>query len=179
MAADGLAHKHLMLLPVPAYFARRATTGRLMFDLELLGRPEGEGERLFIWGRIRLGHFQDEFQVPLFDWAPGDYVAQWLDAGERLVAGAPAVVFLTHMVHPTAAYHMGWPAWREDDRVLVQERLFLAEQLDGPFDLEHPEVHLGPRLEVSDEGLRISQWTVSVHDIAAFVERRRRSSVPA
>jgi hypothetical protein len=168
-----------MLLPVPAYFARRATTGRLMFDLELLGRPEGEGERLFIWGRIRLGHFQDEFQVPLFDWAPGDYVAQWLDAGERLVAGAPAVVFLTHMVHPTAAYHMGWPAWREDDRVLVQERLFLAEQLDGPFDLEHPEVHLGPRLEVSDEGLRISQWTVSVHDIAAFVERRRRSSVPA
>ena len=110
-----------------------------MFDLELLGQPEGEGERLFSWGRIRLGEFRDEFQVPLYDWAPGDYVAQWLDAAERLVAGAPAVVFLTHMVHPTAAYHMGWPAWRDGDRVLVQERLFLAEQLGGPFDLERPE----------------------------------------
>jgi CdiI N-terminal domain len=151
----------------------------MMFDLELLGRPEGEGDRLFIWGRIRLGHFQDEFQVPLFDWAPGDYAAQWIEAGERLVAGASAVVFLTHMMHPTAPYHMGWPAWREGDQVLVQERLFLAEQLGGPLDVEHPEVHLGPRQEISDEGLRISQWAVSLRDVAAFVERRRRSSVPA
>ena len=65
------------------------------------------------------------------------------------------------------------------EKVLVQERLFLAEQLGGPFDLEHPEVHLGPRQEISDEGLRISQWTVALRDVAAFVERRRRSSVPA
>jgi CdiI N-terminal domain len=151
----------------------------MMFDLELLGHPEGEGDRLFIWGRIRLGHFQDEFQVPLFDWAPGDYAAQWLEAAERLVAGASAVVFLTHMMHPTAAYHMGWPAWREGDQVLVQERLFLAEQLGGPLDVEHPEVHLGPRQEISDEGLRISQWAVSLRDVAAFLERRRGSSVPA
>ena len=55
----------------------------------------------------------------------------------------------------------------------------LAEQLGGPFDVEHPESHLGPRQEVSDEGLRISQWTVGLRDVAAFVERRRRSSVPA
>jgi contact-dependent growth inhibition (CDI) system CdiI-like immunity protein len=151
----------------------------MMFDLELLGSPEGEGDRLFIWGRIKLGHFQDEFQVPLYDWAPGDYVAQWLEAAGRLLAGEPAVVFLTHLMHPTAAYHMGWPAWCEGDRVLVQERLFLAEQLGGPFDAERPEVHLGARQEISDEGLRISQWAVSLRDIAAFVERRRRSSVPA
>ena len=150
-----------------------------MFDLELVGHPEGEGERLFMWGRITLGSFQDDFQAPLFDWAPGDYAAQWLDAAERLVAGDASVVFLTHMSHPTASYHLGWPAWREGDLVLVQERLFLAEQLGGPFDLEHPEIHLGPRQEVSDEGLRISQWSVGLQDVAAFVERKRRSTVPA
>jgi hypothetical protein len=151
----------------------------MMFDLELLGRPEGEGERLYIWGRIRLGDFQDEFQVPLYDWAPGDYVAQWLEAADRLLAGAPAVVFLTHMAHPAAEYHMGWPAWTEGDRVLVQERLFLAEQLGGPFDLERPETHLGPRREISDEGLRISQWSVTLRDVAAFADRRRSPSVLA
>jgi CdiI N-terminal domain len=144
-----------------------------MFELELLGRPEGTGEGLFIWGRITLGGFQDEFQVPLFDWAPGDYAAQWLDAAERLVAGAPAVVFLTHMVHPTAPYHLGWPAWRDGDRVVVQERLFQADQLGGPFDADHPESHLGPRREISDEGLPISQWVVTLSDVAAFVDRRR------
>jgi hypothetical protein len=63
--------------------------------------------------------------------------------------------------------------------VLVQERLFVAEQLAGPFDPEHPEVHLGPRREVSDEGIRVSQWAVTLRDVTAFMERRRRSSLPA
>ena len=42
-----------------------------MFDIELIGRPEGQGEGLFNWGRITLGHFRDEFQAPLYEWAPG------------------------------------------------------------------------------------------------------------
>ena len=149
-----------------------------MFDIELLGPPEGEGERLFSWGRITLGHFTEEFQAPLLDWAPGDYTAQWLEAAERLIKGAPVAVFLTHMVHPEAAYHLGWPAWRDGEQVYVQERLFLREQLAGDFDPEYPEVHTGPRQEISDEGRPISQWVVSMHDVIAFLERRR-PRVPA
>jgi len=150
-----------------------------VFDIELIGRPEGEGERLFNWGRLTLGHFREEFQAPLYDWAPGDYVAHWLQSAERLVAGAPVVVFLTHMVRADAAYHLGWPAWREGDCVYVQERLFLAEQLNGSFDPENAEVHAGPRLELSPEGKRISQWQVGLQDVAAFVARRRSTGVPA
>ncbi len=75
---------------------------RHAFDLELVGAPEGEGERLFIWGRLTFGHFSDEFQAPLYDWAPGDYTAQWLEAASRLVEGAECAVFLTHMMHPGA-----------------------------------------------------------------------------
>jgi hypothetical protein len=150
-----------------------------VFDIELIGRPEGEGERLFNWGRLTLGHFREEFQAPLYDWAPGDYVAHWLESAERLVAGAPVAVFLTHMVRPDAAYHLGWPAWREGDCVYVQERLFLAEQLNGTFDPENAEVHAGPRRELSGEGKRISQWQVGLRDVAAFVERRRSAGVAA
>ena len=149
-----------------------------MFDIELIGQPEGEGERLFCWGRITLGHFREEFQAPLYDWAPGDYAAHWLESAARLVAGAPVAVFLTHMVHPDAAYHLGWPAWRDDDRVVVQERLFLREHLNGAFDPENPEVHAGPRQELSPEGERISEWQVGLRDVAAFLERRRRRGVP-
>ncbi len=150
-----------------------------MFDIELIGRPEGEGERLFIWGRITLGHFRDEFQAPLYDWAPGDYAAHWLESAERLVAGAPVAVFLTHMLRPDADYHLGWSAWREGNRVYVQERLFLVAQLTDAFDPQNPELHAGPRQEVSIEGQRISQWEVELRDVAAFVDRRRSSSVPA
>jgi hypothetical protein len=149
-----------------------------VFDIELIGHPTGEGEGLFNWGRLTLGHFREEFQAPLYEWAPGDYAAHWLASAERLVAGASVAVFLTHMVRPDAAYHLGWPAWREGDAVYVQERLFLAEQLRGPFDPENAEVHAGPRLELSPVGKRISQWQVGVRDVAAFVERRRGSGVP-
>jgi len=149
-----------------------------VFDVELIGRPEGDGERLFNWGRITLGHLREEFQAPLYDWAPGDYAVHWLESAERLVAGAPVAVFLTHMIRPDAAYHLGWPAWREGDRVYVQERLFLLERLNGPFDPQNPEVHAGPRQELSPEGERISQWEVGVRDVAAFLERRRDSGVP-
>lgn len=152
---------------------------RNVFDIKLIGQPEGAGERLFSWGRITLGHFQDEFQAPLYDWAPGDYAAHWLASAERLVAGAPVAVFLTHMMGPDAAYYVGWPAWRDGDRVWVQERLFLREQLNGAFDPEYPEVHVGPRQELSPEGARISQWHVRLPDVAAFVERQRRSSLPS
>ncbi|HKT59012.1 MAG TPA: hypothetical protein VJQ46_03115 [Gemmatimonadales bacterium] len=149
-----------------------------MFDIELLGRPEGDGERLFHWGRLTLGRFTEEFQAPLFDWAPGDYTAQWVEAADRLIKGAPVAVFLTHMLHPQAAYHLGWPAWREGERVYVQERLFLREQLSGDFDPEFPEVHAGPRQEISAQGARVSQWEIGIHDLIAFRERRR-PRVPA
>lgn len=149
-----------------------------MFNLELLGPPEGEGERLFNWGRITLGHFQEDFQSPLYDWAPGDYEAQWMESAERLVAGASVVVFLTHMVHPTAPYHIGWPAWREEGGVWVQERLFVASDLTVAFDPSAPEVHAGDRAEQSIEGQPISQWRVSVSDVAAYLDRRRNAPPP-
>ena len=143
-----------------------------MFNIELIGRPEGKGEGLFNWGRLTLGHFREEFQAPLYEWAPGDYDAHWLESAQRLVQGSPVAVFLTHMARPDADYHLGWSAWREGERVYVQERLFLREQLNGPFVPEYPEVHAGPRRELSLEGERISQWEVALRDIAAFVERR-------
>lgn len=147
-----------------------------MFDIELIGQPEGEGEGLFSWGRLRLGHVLEEFQAPLFEWAPGDYTAHWLEAAERLLAGAPAVVFLTHMMRPDAAYHVGWPAWREGDRVFVQERLFLREQLGDSFDPHHCDAFAGPRQERSPEGERILQWQVSIRDVEDFVQRRRAAA---
>lgn len=143
-----------------------------VFDITLLGQPEGEGDRLFNWGRLTLGRFTEEFQAPLVDWAPGDYTAHWIEAATRLAKGAPVAVFLTHMLHPQAAYHLGWPAWRDGDRVFVQERLFLREQLKGPFDPEYPEVHAGERQRISQEGEPVSEWQVRMHDVLAFLQRR-------
>jgi hypothetical protein len=150
-----------------------------VFDIQLVGRPEGKGDDLFIWGRLTLGTLHEEFQAPLYEWAPGDYAAHWLESAQRILAGSPVAVFLTHMVRPDAPYHIGWPAWQVGDRVYVQERLFVREQLTGPFDPEFPEVHVGPRQGVSGEGHPVAEWEIALRDLAAFVERRRGSQVPA
>lgn len=151
---------------------------RPAFDLELVGAPEGEGDRLFIWGRMAFGDFRDDFQAPLYDWAPGDYTAQWLEAASRLVEGAPVVVFLTHMVHPSAAYYVGWPAWREGEHVYLQERLFVTERLNGPFDPQRAELHVGPRKERTPSGEPIAQWRVTLGDVAAFLKLRGGGGEP-
>jgi hypothetical protein len=88
-----------------------------------------------------------------------------------VVVGAPVAVFLTDMLRPDAPYCLGWPTWREGDRVRVQERLFLRTHLNGTLDPEYIEVHAGPRQELSPEGERIAQWQVGLPDVAAFVER--------
>jgi hypothetical protein len=138
----------------------------LLFDIELLGQPEGEGERLFSWGRITLGHFTDEFQAPLYDWAPGDYTAHWLESAQRLVKGAPVVVFLTHMMRADAPYHLGWPAWRKVT-ACPAGRLFLREQPNGAFDPDYPEVHAarGRRSHWRASG---SRSEVGLRDVVAF-----------
>jgi hypothetical protein len=83
------------------------------------------------------------------------------------------------MVHPTAPYHLGWPAWRVGDDIYIQERLFLAERLGGPFDPSCPEAHAGTRLERTPEGRRVAQWHVKVQDLADFLKRRRPDGVKA
>lgn len=105
-----------------------------MFDIEVIGRPEGEGESLFNWGGITLGCFRDEFQAPPFDWVPADHAPHWLESAQRLVEGEPVAVFLTHMLRPEGDYFLGWPAWHEGDRVWMQERRFLREHLNGASD---------------------------------------------
>ena len=63
---------------------------------------------------------------------------------------------------------------RESEQRALQRWSKLAIQLNGAFDPEYPEVHVGPRQEISEEGERISQWELKLNDFAAFVKRRRK-----
>jgi hypothetical protein len=47
----------------------------------------------------------------------------------------------------------------------------------APFDPAAPEAHVGPRCERSVEGQPISQWRITVGDVAQFLDRRRHGPV--
>jgi hypothetical protein len=122
-----------------------------------------------LWARIVLGDFVERFVAPIGFWGRVDYERQWSEGASRLVDGADESAFVEE------AGRTWWTAWREGSRILVQQRLLVAESMaparaataaDMPYHL------VGTREEVSEDGESLSQWSVSVADLRDFIERR-------
>lgn len=88
-------------------------------------------------------------------------------------------MFLVSYNGPDAAFHFAWPAWRDGDRVHVQNWLVLTEQLPTPFNPDEADRFVGVRETTSEDGEPISEWDVSLADVRAFVERRSAPLFPA
>ena len=124
------------------------------------------------WGRITIGSFAETFEADLCYWSPERYRRQWAEAAARLVAGDGRAAFITSMYPPTlATFIWWWPAWREGDRVIVQNHLLVFDQLDVPFDESDPYKSLGTLSRTNEDGDRISTWETSLAEVEAFGER--------
>jgi hypothetical protein len=88
-------------------------------------------------------------------------------------------MFLASYNGPDAAFHFGWPAWRDGDRVYLQNHLILTAQLATPFDPDEADRFVRERAEVNEDGQRVSGWEVRLTDVRAFVERRSAPAFPA
>ena len=151
-----------------------------MFEIRFLDRELEEDERgTFRRGEIIFGAWREEFLAPVGDWSESDYERAWLGAAERLINGSDRVAFVHHMAHPAASHHFIWQAWCEAERVYFQERILLADELLEPFLLAEPDAVVEARERFTEDGERVSEWQVDLAAIRAFVERRRRSIVPA
>jgi hypothetical protein len=128
-------------------------------------------------GRIFIDEFHEPFEASLDHWGPNDYAHQWSAAAKRIADGRGPALFLTSYRGPGAAYHFAWPAWREGDRIILQHRLLLTEQLTAPFDPTRPHEVVGVRNNLSEDGDPISQWEVSVAAVQEFVARGPSGSI--
>jgi hypothetical protein len=75
------------------------------------------------WALIVLGEFKEHFVAPTGSWRPTDYETQWLDGAHRLIDGARESCFVAE------AGRLWWTAWREGARILVQQRLLVADSM--------------------------------------------------
>ena len=151
-----------------------------MFDVYFAEGPAVNDEGWWhAFGTIVLGEAHDGFEISLEWWGRTAYEQQWLGAAKRLTNGAACVMFLVSYNGPNAAFHVGWPAWRDGDRVHVQNCLVLTEQLPTPFNPDESHRSVGVRETVSEDGERISEWDVSLADVQAFVDRRSAPLFPA
>ncbi len=122
-----------------------------MFEIALLPDDQlgPDGQRL---GRITIGDFSELFACYPLAGTIDDLPADWRNALARLVAGA-AYVALIH--DPRFA----WFIYRDGDSCFVQQIL----SPDGSFDWH------STRNTVTEDGERVSEWTISLADISEFL----------
>jgi hypothetical protein len=141
-----------------------------MFAIEIIGNPQIAFGELAARGRITLGEFSEEFVAPLIFWTPDDYRKQWHEAAERILNGSERSCFVAAMrKSPLDGVIFLWPAYRDGDVVYVQHKLLLPEFVKGSFDTSNPYAQVDERRTMSEEGEQISEWRVSVEDIARFL----------
>ena len=151
-----------------------------MFEIRFLDQEREEDESgRYRRGEIILGDWREEFLAPIGEWSEADYEREWLRSAQRLLNGSMRVGFVHHMAHAGASHHFMWQAWREGERVFLQERLLVAADLPATFRPNDPDGVVEERMETTEDGEPISQWQVDLAAIRAYAERRWPSIVPA
>ena len=139
-----------------------------MFNIEIDPEIEQIDDARCYRGVITLGDHEESFLATagLWDWRK--YQHQWRSAAKRLLEHRDRAAFVTSFSHPDAHHNFVWPAWCEGDVVYVRNRLLLRALLPSVLDVERIHELVGERTTVTEGGYEISQWTVSLADIAVF-----------
>ncbi len=144
----------------------------MTFRLELLKTRSARASTAR--GQITIDEFQETFDAPLQHWRREGYLAHWLEAADRLIAGAERSAFVTSMNVPEHAnFIVWWPAYRRGQVVLVQQQVLFMDRLSGPFSEAHLFDFVPDHLEVDEDGERVSQWDTSIADIGHFADSLR------
>lgn len=139
-----------------------------MFNLELIPVVEEIDDASFYTGTITLDNLRENFLAAAWLWDSEKYKSQWQKAATSLVSGADRTAFVTSFVHPDADHNVVWPAWRIGSLVYIQNRLLFRDQIHRVFDVDRIEEYIGDRQTVIEGGTSISEWTVSLSDIASY-----------
>lgn len=137
---------------------------------DIVGRY-GEGSFL---GSIAMGEFSEDLICSASYWSREDYVAQWLKALRNACAGASKSAIIASMRDPGEMnFVFVWSLYRDGEQVHVQNRMIFTSEIDGTFDPDCVESYIDDRRTISDDGGRISEWTVRTSDIQEFLARER------
>jgi hypothetical protein len=133
-----------------------------MFSIKLL---PGKAPRTAN-AEIVIGAHKEIAEVPLQYWRRDQYRDQWHGAIERIVSGKPTACLITGMHDPrTANFLMWWPMWREGEIVYIQNQILFMDDIRASFNESEPHRFIPKRATVTDDGEKISEWSVNVNDI--------------
>jgi hypothetical protein len=140
------------------------------FAIEFEGEPWTDEDGRWQTVQITIGDFVEGESADLSHWGPGDYQAQWRKELRAIAEARDHGALITRIHDPSVGARVGtWTMWREDDRVLFQNRLLFMLEGQNGFDPGRVCDHIGEYRSHTEEGQRISEWTLPVTAIQEFL----------
>lgn len=143
----------------------------MTFSISLLSEPVSypELKEKACWGLITIGSFQERFIAALDYWDAADYVRHWKQAIHRIIQPSPNSCLITSMYDPaTANFIYWWPMYRIVDTVVIQNQILFLDKLPTPFDPNSPFSYVPKHETVNEDGVQISEWSLSIEELKAF-----------
>lgn len=118
-------------------------------------------------GLIQIGDFQERFEASLEFWTQEEYESQWAKAIDRLGAQARTSCLITSLTDPaTANFLFWWPMYLLGQDIHIQHHALFLSDIKGTFDPSDPYAHIPERSPANEDGEPISEWVISLSDLA-------------
>jgi hypothetical protein len=147
----------------------------MAFDLKFTGlayeKQEHEAE-------IIIGSFSEKLLIPTTYWDVLDYQKQWRSAANTILTSEPnsASALITSMYEPKNANFITlWSIYREGGTVFIQNKLLFMKDIKGSFKLEKMHEYIGSRVNVNQDGEKISEWSCTIDELKEFRDRMQPS----
>lgn len=128
-------------------------------------KPKKELGVLAINGTITVGDHTESIYVPLDWWKLEDYEKQWQEGLDRLSHYATSCLVVSIHNPLRRPFIDWWILYKENSKVYVQNHILIADMYDvcigsNSFTIETCYNFIPPRVTVSDDGHKISEWIV-------------------
>jgi len=142
------------------------------FDIRFVGEEfEEEGQRLRQI-MLTIGSFKESIDADMTHWSIGDYRDQWMNELRKVIGPPAKGALITSLPDPNFAYRVNtWPMWREGDEIFFQSRLGGMLEPYPRFQLDRLDEFIGERMRVNEDGVAISEWSVPMSEVVAFINR--------
>lgn len=143
--------------------------------IEVIDYPDSDSARSLpckAVGRIRVGGFEETFQMDLSFWTVSEYRRSWLDALMKLEEAEKSTSCLIASVTDPASSNFisCWPMYRVGNEVYVQNSIIFLDDLHESFDPKEPWRYVEARSSVDEDGNRISEWSTTMLQVRRFRE---------
>ena len=120
-------------------------------------------------GEITLGTFVEVFEMALTTWNVEHYQQQWDEGIQRILSCASKSCLITSFwSEKNALGGEWWMMYRVQDQVVIQNQLIRPDVFDQRyknFDADNPYSSIPDRKTVTDDGQKISEWSVPFNQI--------------